>query len=133
MDAAGTKLPSQDRWKWFELVGDKRFEDARGAVGVLMRQGETGVGLVIGLASHLLRLGVAVGGGARDLEAVLPKHQQWLAGRIGAQARKWTMSEIDYAVDGLLKVDQLLKASPHTDEHFLEIWLLSQRALGEAA
>jgi hypothetical protein len=43
------------------------------------------------------------------------------------------MPEIDYAVYGLLDVDRLLKASPHTDEHFMETWLLSQRAYSEAA
>jgi DNA polymerase-3 subunit delta len=133
VDAAGTKLPSQDRWQWFDLVGEKRFEDARRALTVLLGQGESGVGLVIGLTSHLLRLGVAVEGGQRGLEAVLPVHQKWLAKRLGSQARKWTMPEIDYAVYGLLDVDRLLKASPHTDEHFMETWLLSQRAYSEAA
>jgi DNA polymerase-3 subunit delta len=133
VDAAGTKLPSQDRWQWFDLVGGKRFEDARRALGVLLGQGESGVGLVIGLTSHLLRLGVAVEGGQRGLEAVLPVHQKWLAKRLGSQARKWTMPEIDHAVRGLLDVDRLLKASPHTDEHFMETWLLSQRAYSEAA
>jgi DNA polymerase-3 subunit delta len=133
VDAAGTKLPSQDRWQWFDLVGERHFEDARRALPVLLGQGENGVGLVIGLASHLLRLGVAVESGQRGLEAVLPVHQKWLARRLGAQARKWTMAEIDHAVQGLLDVDRLLKASPHTSEHFIETWLLSQRAYSEAA
>jgi DNA polymerase-3 subunit delta len=133
VDAAGTRLPSQDRWRWFDLVGDRRFEDARRALGVLLGQGETGVGLVIGLTSHLLRLGVVVESGQRSLEAMLPDRQKWLARSLGAQARKWTMLEIDHAVRGLLEVDRLLKASPHTDEHFLESWLLSQRAYSEAA
>jgi DNA polymerase-3 subunit delta len=133
VDAAGTKLPSQDRWQWFDLVGERRFEDARRALAVLLDQGESGVGLVIGLSSHLLRLGVAVDGGQRGLEAVLPGHQKWLAKRLVSQARKWTMGQIDYAVRGLLDVDRMLKASPHTDEHFIETWLLTQRAYSEAA
>jgi len=133
VDAAGTKLPSQDRWQWFDLVGERRFEEARRALTVLLGQGESGVGLVIGLSSHLLRLGVAVEGGQRGLEAVLPVHQKWLARRLVSQARKWTMGQIDYAVQGLLDVDRLLKASPHTDEHFIETWLLTQRAYSEAA
>jgi DNA polymerase-3 subunit delta len=133
VDAAGTKLPSQDRWQWFDLVGERRFEDARRALAVLLGQGESGVGLVIGLSSHLLRLGVAVEGGQRGLEAVLPVHQKWLARRLVSQARKWTMGQIDYAVQGLLDVDRMLKASPHTDEHFIETWLLTQRAYSEAA
>jgi DNA polymerase-3 subunit delta len=133
VDAAGTKLPSQDRWQWFDLVGEQRFEEARRAVSVLLGQGESGVGLVIGLTSHLLRLGVAVEGGQRDLEGVLPVHQKWLARRLGAQAKRWTTNQIDHAVAGLLEVDRLLKASPHTDEHFIETWLLGQRAYSEAA
>ncbi|MGD2045434.1 MAG: DNA polymerase III subunit delta [Gemmatimonadota bacterium] len=133
VDAAGTKLPSQDRWQWFDLVGGRRFEDARRTLAVLLGQGESGVGLVIGLASQLMRLGVAVEGGQRGLEAVLPVHQKWLARRLVSQAKKWSMPEIDHAVQGLLDVDRLLKASPHTDEHFIETWLLSQMAYSEAA
>ena len=133
VDAAGTRLPAQDRWRWFDLVGEKRFEEARRALGVLMGQGETGVGIVIGLTSHLLRIGVAVESGQRGLEAMLPGHQKWLARPLGSQARRWTMSEVDHAVQGLLEVDRLLKASPHSDEHFLESWLLGQRAYSEAA
>lgn len=131
--AAGTKLPSQDRWAWFDLVGDRRFEEARLALGTLLGQGESGVGLVIGLTTHLLRLGVAVDQGIRGLEAALPVHQRWLAKRMRDQAKKWTMSEIDHALSGLLETDRLLKASPHTDEHFLETWILGQQVLSEAA
>jgi hypothetical protein len=80
-----------------------------------------------------MRLGVAVEGGQRGLEAVLPVHQKWLARRLVSQAKKWSMPEIDHAVQGLLDVDRLLKASPHTDEHFIETWLLSQMAYSEAA
>lgn len=133
VDAAGTRLPTQDRWQWFDLVGDRRFEDARRTLPVLLGQGESGVSLVIGLTSHLLRLGVAVEGGRRGLEEVLPVHQKWLAKRLGPQARKWTVDQIDHAVRGLLDVDRLLKASPHGDEHFIETWLLSERAYSEAA
>ena len=88
---------------------------------------------MIGLTSQLLRLGVAVEQGARGLEAVLPVHQKWLARRMEGQARKWTLPEIDHALKGLLDVDRLLKASPHTDEHFVETWLLGLRVYAEAA
>jgi DNA polymerase-3 subunit delta len=133
VDAAGTKLPEQDRWEWFDLVGDRRFEEARAALGTLLGQGETGVYLVIGLATHLLRLAIAVEQGPRGLEAALPTHQKWLAQRMKDQARKWTMPEIDAALAGLLDVDRLLKSSSHGDEHFLEVWLLAQRVVAEAA
>jgi DNA polymerase-3 subunit delta len=133
VDAAGTKLPEQDRWEWFDLVGDRRFEEARAGLGTLLAQGESGVALVIGLATHLLRLAVAIEQGPSGLEAALPPHQKWLARRMKDQARSWTMPEIESALGGLLDVDRLLKASPHTEEHFLETWLLTQRVVAEAA
>lgn len=131
--AAGTRLPSQDRWAWFDIVGDRRFEKARETLPTLLGQGETAVGLVIGLATHLLRLGIAVEQGARGLEEALPPHQRWLAKRMKDQARKWSMTDIDGALKGLLDVDRMVKASPHTEEHFLETWLLAQRVAAEAA
>jgi DNA polymerase III delta subunit len=115
------------------MVGDRRFEAARASLGTLLGQGETGVGLVIGLATHLLRIGIAVEQGPRGLEEALPPHQRWLAKRMKDQARKWSMSEIDGALRGLVDVDRLCKASPHTEEHFLEAWLLAQRVAAEAA
>ena len=133
VEAAGTRLPAQDRWEWFDLVGTRRFVEARATLATLLGQGETGVGLVIGLATHLLRLAVAVEQGPRGLEEALPQHQKWLARRMQDQARKWTMPEIEGALAGLLDVDRLLKASPHTEEHFLEAWLLTQLAAREAA
>jgi len=133
VEAAGTKLPSQDRWQWFDLVGSRRFEDARRALPVLIGQGESGVGLVIGLSAQLLRIGIAAEQGTRGLEAALPVHQKWLAKRVSSQAKQWTLAQIDHALAGLLDVDRLLKASPHTDEHFLESWLLGLRVYSEAA
>lgn len=133
IEAAGTRLPSEDRWRWFDLVGERRFEEARRALPVLLGQSETGVGLVIGLTTHFLRLGIAAQKGPRGLEAALPRHQKWLASRIAEQARDWSLGEVDDALAGLLDVDRLLKASPHTDEHFLESWLLGLRVRAEAA
>lgn len=133
VEAAGTRLPSQDRWKWFDLVGDRSFEEARRSLPVLLGQGETGVGLVIGLTTQLLRLGIAIEKGPAGLESVLPYHQKWLARRMGPQAKRWTVEQVDQALEGLLDVDRLLKASPHTDEHFLESWLLGLRVHAEAA
>ncbi|MDX1646147.1 MAG: DNA polymerase III subunit delta [Longimicrobiales bacterium] len=133
VEAAGTRLPTQDRWRWFDLVGARRFEDARRTLAVLLGQGETGVGLVIGLTTHLLRLGIAVEQGVRGLEEALPRHQKWLAKRVAQQARGWSIEEIDEALAGLRDVDRLLKASPHTDEHFLETWLLTLSVPAEAA
>ena len=133
VEAAGTRLPSQDRWRWFDLVGERRLKDALEGVGVLMAQGENGVGLVIGLSTHLLRLGVVSEQGPAALEAALPPHQKWLARRMAGQGRKWTAAEIDSALEGLLRVDRLLKASALSDQHFLEEWLLGIMARREAA
>ena len=133
VDAAGTKLPAQDRWRWFDLVGERRFDEACGTLETLFSQGETAVGLVIGLATQLLRLGIVAEQGPRALEAVLPPHQKWLARRVAAQGRGWSVREIDEALEGLLRVDGLLKASSHRPEHFLEEWLLGLLVRAEAA
>jgi len=128
IEAAGTRLPAQDRWRWFDLVGERRFSEALAALGTLMDQGESGVGLTIGLTTQLLRLGVVTERGPKALEAVLPPRQRWLARRLATQAGRWTPTEVDEALDGLLRVDRLLKASSHADEHFLGEWLLAQMA-----
>lgn len=128
VEAAGTRLPSQDRWGWFDLVGEGKFEEAHRGLGVLMSQGESGVGLVIGLATHFLRLGIAAEEGTGALERALPPHQRWLARRVVAQARRWRPVEIDAALEGLLRADRLLKSTPLSDEHLLEEWLLTLMA-----
>ena len=40
--AAGIVLPKQDRWKWFDLVGARRFREAVTGVRILLNQGESG-------------------------------------------------------------------------------------------
>jgi len=130
--AAGTQLPAQDRWAWFDLVADRKLDEACRTLPIMIGQGESGVGLVIALTNQLLRIGVAAERGASGLEAALPKHQKWLAKRVVAQSRRWTLDEVDHALAGLLDVDRLLKASPHSDEHFLETWLLGLRVRAAA-
>lgn len=133
VEAVGGRLPSQDRWRWFDLVGERRFSEAVGTLAVLMGQGESGVSLVIGLTTQFLRLGIAAESGTRELEAVLPPHQKWLAKTVARQAKQWPRHEIDAALEGLLRADRLLKASPHTDEHFVEEWLLATMERATAA
>lgn len=122
---AGAVLPKQDRWRWFDLVGSRQFEEAITGLPVLLGQGESGVGLVVGLSSHLLRIGVVVEKGPGALEEVLPPHQKWLSRQIGGQAEGWTPKTIRVAILRLLRVDRLLKASSLSDEHHLEEWLLT--------
>jgi len=124
--SAGSRIPRQDRWEWFDLIGQRRFIDALRGLEILLEHGETGVGLTIGMTTHLLRLGVVVDGGPGRLQAILPPHQRWLARRYGVQARLWTVETVETALSGLLEVDRLLKASPVADAHFLESWILGQ-------
>lgn len=124
VEAAGIRLPRQDRWQWFDRVGERRFDEALASLGTLLGQNESGVGLVAGLGTHLLRLAVGAEGGQAALEAVLDGHQKWLARRLVPQARRWPPGELDAALSGLLRADRLLKASGLSDEALLEEWLL---------
>ena len=114
-------------------MGDGRLEESLDAVGVLLGQGETGVSLVSGLTTHFLRLGIVAEQGLGALEAILPPHQRWLAKRLVSQARGWRPAEVDAALAGLLRADRLLKASPLSEEHLLEEWLLTLLARKAAA
>lgn len=133
VEAVGTRIPAQDRWRWMDMVAERRFADARRALPVLMGQGENGVGLVIGLSAQLLRIGVALESGRQGLEQALPPYQRWMARTAAAQARGWTRPELDRALLELRDVDRMLKASPHTDEHFLETWLMGLDVRKQAA
>ncbi len=124
VEAAGTTILRQDRWKWFDLVGEKRFSAALDGLAILLGRGESAVSLTIGLATHFLRLGVLIEDGAQALEQALPPHQKWLARRLAGQARRWSASEVDRAIMELRRLDQLLKASPLRPEHLVEEWLL---------
>src|SRR5690606_14142718 len=117
-------IPRQNRWDWFDRVGDRRFAEARAALPVLLSGCETGVGLVIGLGSHFLRLATAAAGGERALGETLPPHQRWLAGRIAKQARGWTLPAVEAALDDLLRADRLLKSASLGDSAVLEELLL---------
>jgi len=132
-EAAGTRLPRQDRWRWFDLVGEARLDDALDSLGTLLGQGETGVALVAGLTTQFLRMGIVAEHGGAALEAILPQKQGFLAKRLVAQARHWRPAEIDAALAGLLRADRLLKASPISAEHLLEEWLLTLLARKAAA
>ena len=125
---AGTRVPRQNRWDWFDGVAEGRFGDALEGVGTLLAQGESGVGLANGVGTHLLRLGVVAAGGGRALQEMLPGNQKWLTKRYQSQVRHWTLEELEDALLDLLQADRLLKASPMDDEHFIEGWLLARMA-----
>ena len=128
VEAAGIRLPAQDRWQWFDLVGERRFAEALTGLQILLAHGESGVGLAIQAGIHLLRIGVAVEGGRSALEEALPAHQRWLVRRLVPQARGWTSEEVVAALERLLRADRLMKASGFSNEALLEEWLLSMLA-----
>lgn len=124
VERAGVRIPRQNRWGWFDRVGERRFLEALRALPTLEAQGETGVGLAVGLAAQLLRIGIAVEEGARGLESRLPPQQRWLARKAVAQGRGWTSGEVGFALRSLRDADDAMKrgapgAAP------LESWLLT--------
>lgn len=128
-------VPRQNRWDWFDLVGEAKFREARTGLRILLDTNESGVGLVIGLGSHFLRLAIAARGGERALGDALPPHQRWLAQRIGRQAKKWNAEALDRALADLLRADRLLKSASLDEHQIMEELLLrlQQRALRSAA
>lgn len=130
---AGIRLPAQDRWAWFDLVADKRFDEAVRGLDVLVAQGESGVGLVMWLGQLFLRMGVVLEAGPKALEGSLPRNQRWLVRKISAQARRWTPEEIARGLEGLLRADRLMKSSSISHQGVVEEWLLARRAASESA
>jgi len=133
VEAVVGHVPRQNRWEWFDLVGNGDFARARASLPVLLDAGESGVGLVIGLGTQFLRMAIAAAGGERALQEVLPPHQRWLAGRIAKQTRAWKPEAIAAALDDLLRADRLLKSASLPDDQVMEELLLRMQARKEAA
>lgn len=124
---AGTHIPTQDRWEWMDLVGNREFDRALHALPLLMAQGESGVYLTMGLATHLLRLGVGRAGGQGALDESIPPNQRgWLTRRLMQQAKRWSVQQLQDALKGLKRVDRILKSSSIPEDQVLEEWLLGQ-------
>ncbi len=121
-------VPRQDRWAWFDLVAEARFAEARRSAPILLDAGESGVGLVIGMTSQLLRIAFVLHGSEKALEAVLNPRQRFLAGRAARQARRWTPETIDAALDDLLRADRLLKSAGLGDDRVVDELLLRMEA-----
>lgn len=133
----GTFIPRENRWQWFDRVGRREFSPALEGLGILLSQGESGVGLTIGLATHLLRLGVARTGGAEKVAPLLgnmpPSRRDWVAGKLVEQSRRWTVGELEQAALGLRRADRLLKSSSLAEDLVLEEWLLGLMTSQEEA
>jgi DNA polymerase-3 subunit delta len=122
---AGTHVPTQDRWEWMDLVGNREFDKALEGLSILFAQGESGVHLTMGLTTHLLRLGVGRTAGKGALEESLPPHQRgWLPRRLMQQANRWSVPGLAGALKGLRRVDRILKSSSLPEDRVLEEWLL---------
>ena len=122
--AVGGYVPRVDRWAWFDLVGERRFDEALRLLPLLLESGENGVGLVIGTTAQLLRVALAVAGGREALERQLKPYQRWLASRVQPQAARWSLDEVDGALSELLRTDRLLKTTSLSDRQALEELLL---------
>jgi DNA polymerase III subunit delta len=133
VEAAGTRIPRQDRWQWLDRVGEGRFHEALSGLHILFDQGESGVALTSALGSHFLRLGLVAAGGGRALSGILPGNQQFLVQRYVAQARRWTSDEVEGALRGLLRVDRRLKSGGSSERQVLEEWVLERMVSREAA
>ena len=88
VEAAGIRLPAQDRWQWFDLVGSRKFAEALQSLPVLFAQGESAVGLAIQLG----RPPAADWGGGRGrpgrARGPAAATQRWLARRVGPQGAR---------------------------------------------
>ncbi len=130
--AVSGTLPRQDRWAWFDMIGERRFREAVATLPVLLEQGESGVGLVIGMGAQLLRIALVCAGGQGALERELKPYQKWMARRVPPQARLWTLPEVDAALTELLRADRLLKSASLNDRQAIEELLLRLWAIGAA-
>ena len=126
VERAGIHLPAQDRWAWFDLVAEKRWDDALRGLEVLTAQGESEVGLVLWLAQSLLRMAVAREAGARTLEEHLPGNQRWLVRKLSSQAARWSIDELEQGIEGLAWADRTLKSG--SAQGVVASWLLARQA-----
>lgn len=124
VEQAVGRIPRVNRWAWFDAVADCEFRRARAELPDLLESGESGVGLVIGMANQLLRVQLALIGGREVLESVLPPHQKWLSRRVIAQARNWSANSVQAALRDLLRADRLLKSAGVDDRLIVDELLL---------
>jgi DNA polymerase-3 subunit delta len=122
--AVGGSIPKQDRWAWFDLIAERRWAEAIAALPVLLEQGESGVGLLIGMGGQLIKVGLVCAGGPAALEAQLRSFEKWKARRLVPTAKKWTLAEVDTAMTELLRTDRLLKSASLNDRQAIEELLL---------
>lgn len=123
-----------DRWNWLDLVASRAYGRAFHELEDVLTS-ERGVGLVAGLVEHHLLLGLALGGRAAEVRAVLSEtgrgYLSWKADTYARQARAWTAQELDRALRALHRADRQLK-SGRGDRPVLADLLLSLGGEGGA-
>jgi DNA polymerase-3 subunit delta len=128
VERAVGRIARVNRWAWFDAVADAEFRRARALLPDLMESGESGVGLIIGMANQLLRIQIALVGGKEALERELPPHQKWLSRRVLGQARRWSAGALQGALRDLLRADRLLKSAGVEDRLIIDELLLRMQA-----
>lgn len=126
-------VPRANRWAWVELVGDRQLDEAMRQLPVLMAAGESGVGLIIAIGAQLIRVSLAAAGGEPALNEALPRKHPTMVRKLLAQARRWTLPELDVALAELLRTDRLLKTGPPSEAQAMEELLLRLRTIGMIA
>jgi DNA polymerase III subunit delta len=122
-----------NRWSWLDAVAGRDYLAARRTLPALLAApDESAVGLLNGLVDNHLFLGIAHEGGAGEVTATLDragkpylkfKVRAWVA-----QARRWSATEIDRALELLLEADRQAKTG-HEDLAVLDGLLLRLESL----
>lgn len=118
-----------NRWAWVELVGERRVDEAQRQLPALLAAGENGVGLVLAMGAHLLRIAVAVAGGEAALERAMGGRRGAVTRQVLGQAGRWTAPELETALTELLRTDRLLKTGVPSELQALDELLLRIRAI----
>jgi DNA polymerase III delta subunit len=122
--AAGGALPRVTVWDWLDLVLDRRWGEAIGALRSLLDTGESGVRLVALLGESFVRVGLAASDG-RWLERALKRdgawgYLAWKVPRYRAWGAAWDVAACERALEECLRADRLLKSGGPAPDAILE-------------
>ena len=115
-------------WEWCDAVGARDTARALELLKELLDGGESAYRLVPLLATHFFRLGIVVGLGSRDPNAIMAAlpGRTWygMAKSLADQARRHTPESVAHALDLLAAADLMLKSTSHGEEFVLHRHLL---------
>ncbi len=105
-----------NRWAWLDLVASREYRQARRQLPVLMSGPDaSAVGLVSAMVDQHLYLGIALEGGAEQVEQTLSEvgkpYLRFKARTYERQARRWTRPAIERALRLLQQTDARAKTS----------------------